>query len=68
MTVGRLIGGDIDIEDWKGGKCSYWPGGGGGKDSFAEGEFELCRISELREGENIPRGGMKVLIGVEAHG
>lgn len=31
--------------------------GGGGKPSVAVGEFELLRMSDPKDGENMPRGG-----------
>lgn len=50
---------DNDMDMGNGGRLfsSNWLGGGGGKPSIAVGELELCLMSELSEGENIPRGG-----------
>ena len=45
---------DIDVENGGSWLKSY---GGGGKPSVAVGEFELFRIREPTDGENMPRGG-----------
>jgi hypothetical protein len=53
-----LDGADIGKEVEKGGS-GFISKGGGGNPSLVLGEFVLCRIIELIDGENIPLGGKR---------
>lgn len=56
------------MEPGNGGSWFTSKGGGGGRPSADDGEFELFRTNEFSDGENIPRGGNRGFIEFWFHG